>query len=176
MIRNFAILFKFYVPHDCLQLVCQQVNQGSSSTATSKWSIVGRDGERLNVGDIVKDFRGTPMVIAGIRAPKHSGSTGRISFNAADGVYLGEFYPSVIGAGLVEDTGRPADDAPAPSLKAVNADIAHTGWTLRRSPAGYYYFTHETMQPTSGVYTYRVPGTTYGYWRAALAEKIEELR
>lgn len=39
-------------------------------------------------------------------------------------------------------------------------------WTARRSPSGYYYFTHDSKAPTTGVYTFNLRGTTFAYWRS----------
>lgn len=50
------------------------------------------------------------------------------------------------------------------------------GWSVRRSPAGYYYMTHDTHAPSAGVYVFSCKGTTLGFWRRELAAVIEEAR
>lgn len=67
-----------------------------------------KDGKELKTGDVVTDFRGNEMVVAGFSAPRHPGSSGRIDLKAMDGVYLGQFYPSVVDAfiDLTEDEQR----------------------------------------------------------------------
>jgi len=57
-----------------------------------------KDGKELKTGDVVTDFRGEEMLVAGFSLPRHSGSTGRIDLKAKDGVYLGQFFPSVVDA------------------------------------------------------------------------------
>ena len=50
------------------------------------------------------------------------------------------------------------------------------GWTIRRSPSGYYYMTHDVHMPSSGIYVYSCKGTTLGFWRRALADVIADAR
>jgi hypothetical protein len=50
------------------------------------------------------------------------------------------------------------------------------GWVIRRSPAGYYYMTHEIHAPSDGIYVFSCKGTTLGFWRRELAAVIEGAR
>lgn len=61
-----------------------------------------RDGKEVKIGDKVKDFRGNPVIVSGFALPKHEGSTGRVYLKAPNGVYLGEFYPSVVDCAIVK--------------------------------------------------------------------------
>jgi hypothetical protein len=61
--------------------------------------IIVKDGKRIAIGDTMKDSRGTAVLLSGFQPPRHEGSTGRVDLRAViDNVYLGSFYPSVIGA------------------------------------------------------------------------------
>jgi hypothetical protein len=71
---------------------------------------------------------------------------------------------------------RPVNDAtPITTLKQLNQLLSPDaqGWTLRRSTAGYYYFTHPEQAPSSGVYVHSCQGTTLGFWRRELREMLE---
>lgn len=72
--------------------------------------------------------------------------------------------------------GMSAPDAtPIKTLKQLNALLAPEAklWSLRRSPAGYYYFTHPEHAPSGGIYVFSCKGTTLGYWRRELNEHLE---
>ena len=60
-------------------------------------------GARINVGDVVPDFRGDPHTVLGWIAPHHAGSTGRVIV-ADEAASFGErtFYPGVINARIVD--------------------------------------------------------------------------
>lgn len=137
--------------------------------------IVVKDGARIAIGDTVKDARGHAVILSGFQPPRHEGSTGRVDLRATDDVYLGSFYPSVVGAAIVSKVEwadrRPQDDTHVSSLKALNAYLASfTGWQAVRDPKGYYYFTHAVHAPSSGVYVYTWRETTYGFWRRELTD------
>jgi hypothetical protein len=49
------------------------------------------------------------------------------------------------------------------------------GWTLRRSPAAYYYWTHDSRVDNGhSVCVYTCKGTTLGFWLPVLQEVIQE--
>lgn len=43
-----------------------------------------------------------------------------------------------------------------------------------RSPSGYYYFLFPELAPSNGIYTYRVKGTTFGFWLEELKQYLSE--
>jgi hypothetical protein len=59
-------------------------------------------GVQLTIGDTVKTFRGGFGRLTAMRPPHHSGSTGSVFIERADG-FEQEVYPSVIGAKFVDD-------------------------------------------------------------------------
>jgi hypothetical protein len=139
--------------------------------------IVVKDGKQVAIGDIVKDARGTGVLLSGFQPPRHEGSTGRVDIrDAATGqVYLGSFYPSVIGCAIISKAEwadrRPQDDQQVKSYRDLNKYLqSFTSWSVQRDPKGYYYFTHAIHAPSSGVYVYTWRGTTYGFWRRELTD------
>lgn len=52
--------------------------------------------EPAHVGDALTTFRGEPVTLVGSQEPRHSGSTGRIIVQDADG-HANSFYPGVCG-------------------------------------------------------------------------------
>ena len=79
-----------------------------------------------------------------------------------------------------EQLSRPliADATVVKTLGQLNAMLKpeSQGWTIRRSPAGYYYMTHDEHMPSSGVYVFTCKGTTLGFWRRELAAVIADAR
>jgi hypothetical protein len=75
-------------------------------------------------------------------------------------------------------TEKLSDDTNIKTLGQLNAMLKpeSQGWTIRRSPAGYYYMTHDEHAPSSGIYVFSCKGTTLGYWRTMLADVITEAR
>lgn len=56
--------------------------------------------QEIEVGTIVKTFRGEECKLLGFTAPRHDGSTGRVLVEI--GRNRMEYYPSVIGCKIVE--------------------------------------------------------------------------
>lgn len=70
------------------------------------------------VGDYATTWRGETVQVEGIRAPLHSGSTGRVLVReVANGMAVGpelDFYPSIICAVWVDESEvvKPCEDKP----------------------------------------------------------------
>ena len=144
--------------------------------------IIVKDGQRIAIGDTVKDSRGTKVILSGFQPPRHAGSTGRVDLRShSDNVYLGQFYPSVIGAAIISKAEwadrRTQDGHDVRSFRAINDylhNVLNCRWCLQRDPSGYYYFTHPEHAPSTGVYVFTWRGTQYGFWRRELNAYLQQ--
>jgi hypothetical protein len=141
--------------------------------------IVVKNGKQLAIGDTVKDYCGNDVILSGFQPPRHEGSTGRVDLRASINVYLGSFYPSVVGAAIISKKEwadrRPQDDQQVKSYRDLNKYLqSFTSWSVQRDPSGYYYFTHAIYAPSTGVYVYTWRGSTYGFWRRELNAYIAQ--
>jgi hypothetical protein len=67
------------------------------------YKLVDDNGVTVPVGSIIKDARGTPVMVSGFSPPRHEGSTGRVDLRDKHGnVYLGQFFPSVVNLRIVK--------------------------------------------------------------------------
>jgi hypothetical protein len=81
------------------------LNKGATMIRKGAWLLVyTHDRVPVNVGDIVRDFRGDTTVVTDGIPPHHEGSTGRVCVReAVDGGYEMSYYPSVYGLMWVTD-------------------------------------------------------------------------
>jgi hypothetical protein len=68
----------------------------------AKMVLVSTSGVPLVIGQRVETFRGEIGALLGWQEPRHAGSTGRVTVRLDGAEWVGEWYPSVIGAEWVE--------------------------------------------------------------------------
>lgn len=90
------------------------------------WHLVDKNGEAIVAGQVVKDFRGDPMVVDSGEPPRHEGSSGRVYCLIAGVVNPQGFYPSVIDAKWVK----------APFTYRAPTELMHVdgGWLQITAP------------------------------------------
>lgn len=59
-------------------------------------------GVEIKRGDLIKSFRGEDYILTGFKEPHKPSSTGRVYVTPVSGGLAREFFPSVIGAKIIE--------------------------------------------------------------------------
>ena len=59
-------------------------------------------GNEIKMGSPAKTFRGEDVIVMGFSAPRHPGSTGKVYCQEVGASYQSQWFPSVIGAKIVE--------------------------------------------------------------------------
>jgi len=65
--------------------------------------LVDKNGNEIKPGDTVTTFRGEKAKLVSFRPPHKLSSTGHVFIRSDDNKVYGEFYPSVIGATIIDD-------------------------------------------------------------------------
>lgn len=74
------------------------------------WKMVRADsGGEVLPGTMQLDFRGDEYIVNGVSRAPAGNSTGRVTFNRADGGYGGECYPAVFGLKIIPETQTPEE-------------------------------------------------------------------